>query len=141
MLVKISIIKPLRDRFTLRCFTYITIKTINVKRQTMPSKILSGYSIGCFAITPNETIVTHKKAQTSPNAPTADKPNDNALVFILQLFLIVFENIKQNKPEIISVTPKTSEQKVRPVIKLKVIYEAVGPSAPPIIPIAPFWDV
>lgn len=106
----------------------------------MPSKILSGYSIGCFDIAPNETIVTHKKAQTSPNAPTADKPNDNALVFILQLFLIVFENTKQNKPEIISVIPITSEHKVR-FIKLKVIYEAVGPSAPPIIPIAPFWDV
>ena len=76
MLVIISIHKPLIDQLTFRSLKYTAIKITNTKKQTIPSKILTGYSIGCFDISPNETIENHTKAQTSPKAPTPDNPKD-----------------------------------------------------------------
>ena len=84
MLVKTSIMTPLIDQFFLRTLKYKAINRTKVKKQNVPSKILTGYSIGCFDISPKETIVNHKKAHTSPNAPTADRPNDIVEVLILQ---------------------------------------------------------
>ena len=138
MLVKTSIINPLIDQFVLRIFKYNAIKTINPKKEIIPSNTLTGYSIGCLEISPNETIESHKKAQTSPNAPTADNPNESALVLMLQLFLTVLENIRQNKAETINVIPNKIATNGQPFIIRKTTDSYVGVSAPPIMPIAPF---
>ena len=138
MLVKTSIINPLIDQFIFRNFKYIAIKTINAKKQRIPSDTLIGYSIGCLDISPNETIENHKKAQTSPAAPTADNPNESAAVLMLQLFLTVLENIRQNKAETINVIPNKIATNGQPFIIRKITNSYVGVSAPPIMPIAPF---
>ena len=138
MLVKTSIIMPLIDQFILRSFKYKAINTINTKKLKIPSITLTGYSIGYCDILPKETIINQQKTHTNPTAPTADIPKESAVVFMLQLFLTVLVNIKQNRAEIISMTPKRVAQNGQPFIKLKVINTAVGVSAPPIIPIAPF---
>ena len=138
MLVKTSIINPLIDQFVLRVFKYNAIKTINPKKEIIPVNTLTGYSIGCLDISPNETTESHKKAQTSPNAPTADNPKESAVVLILQLFLTVLENIKQNKAETINVIPNRIITNVQPFNIRKTTNSYVGVSAPPIIPIAPF---
>ena len=137
-LVNISMQTPLIDQLMLRTLKYIATKTINVKKQKIPSNTLTGYSIGCFDISPNEVIENHKKAHTSPNAPTADKPNESAVVLMLQLFLTVLENMKQNKAETINVIPNKIATNGQPFIIRKTINSYVGVSAPPIMPIAPF---
>jgi hypothetical protein len=129
---------PLIDQFIFRNFKYIAIKTINAKKQSIPSDTLIGYSIGCLDISPNETIENHKKAQTSPAAPTADNPNESAVVLMLQLFLTVLENIRQNKAETINVIPNKIATNGQPFIIRKTTNSYVGVSAPPIMPIAPF---
>ena len=115
-LVNISIQNPLIDQLMLRALKYKAIKTKKAKKQTIPSKILTGYSIGCLDISPNETIENHKKAQTSPAAPTADNPNESAVVLMLQLFLTVLENIRQNKAETINVIPNKIATNGQPFI-------------------------
>ena len=137
-LVNISIQNPLIDQLILRALKYKAIKTTKAKKQTIPSKILTGYSIGCLDISPNETIENHKKAQTSPAAPTADNPNESAVVLMLQLFLTVLENIRQNKAETINVIPNKIATNCQPFIIRKTTNSYVGVSAPPIMPIAPF---
>ena len=137
-LVNISIQNPLIDQLILRALKYKAIKTTKAKKQTIPSKILTGYSIGCLDISPNETIENRKKAQTSPAAPTADNPKESAVVLMLQLFLTVLENIRQNKAETINVIPNKIAINGQPFIIQKTTNSYVGVSAPPIIPIAPF---
>ena len=138
ILVNISIQKPLTDQFILRSFKYKAVKTRNAKKQTIPSKMLTGYSIGYLDISPNEPIENHKKAHTSPAAPTADNPNESAVVLMLQLFLTVLENIRQNKAETINVIPNKIATNGQPFIIRKTTNSYVGVSAPPIIPIPPF---
>ena len=137
-LVNISIQNPLIDQFVLRIFKYNAIKTINPKKEIIPSNTLTGYSIGCLDISPNETIANQRKTHTSPAAPTADNPNESAVVLILQLFFTVLENIKQNKAETINVTPNKIATNDQPFIIRKTRNSYVGVSAPPIMPIAPF---
>ena len=137
-LVNISMQSPLIDQFIFRNFKYIAIKTINAKKQSIPSDTLIGYSIGCLDISPNETMVNQRKAHTSPAAPTADNPNENAVVLMLQLFLTVLENIRQNKAETINVIPNKIATNGQPFIIRKTTNSYVGVSAPPIMPIAPF---
>ena len=72
--------------------------------------------MGFLDIFPNETIENHKKAQTSPAAPTADNPNESAVVLMLQLFLTVLENISQNKAETINVIPNKIATNGQPFI-------------------------
>ena len=115
-LVNISMQNPLIDQFIFRNFKYIAIKTINAKKQRIPSNTLIGYSIGRLDISPNETIVNQRKAHTSPAAPTADNPNESAVVLMLQLFLTVLENIKQNKAETINVIPNNIATNGQPFI-------------------------
>ena len=141
MLVKTSIIIPLNDQFVLRVFKYNAIKTINNKKEIIPSKTLAGYSIGYLDISSNETIENHKKAQASPNAPTADTAKESAVVLRLQLFLTVWENIKQNKAETINVIPNKIVTNGQPFNIRKTTNSYVGVSAPPIIPIAPFLEI
>lgn len=105
MLVKTSIITPLTDGFLLRILKYTRIKATNTAKQKSPSAMLTGYMIGCFAISPNETIENHKNAQISPNAPTADKPKDTAEVFRVQCSFKVFEKIRQKTDAIINAAP------------------------------------
>ena len=90
MLVDISIIIPLIDQLLLRILIYTIIKTKKASKQKTPSNILKGYSIGCFDISPNETIENHKNTKTRPNAPMADKPADISEVDILQYVLAAF---------------------------------------------------
>ena len=138
----ISMQNPLIDQFILRSFKYTAIKTTNAKKQTIPSKMLTGYSIGCFDISPNETIENHKKAQTSPNAPTPDNPKDITEVFILQCFLIVFEKIKQKPAETTKLIPNKIKTNGNPSNNADSINVYVGgASAPPIMPTEPFCDV
>lgn len=138
MLVKTSIINPLIDQFVLRVFKYNAIKTINTQKEIIPSNTLTGYSIGCLDISPNETMVNQRKAHTSPAAPTADNPNESIVVLTLQLFLTVLENIKQNKAEMINVIPNRIVTNGQPFSIRKTTNSYVGVSAPPIIPFAPF---
>ena len=137
-LVNISIQNPLIDQFVLRIFKYNAIKTINPKKEIIPSNTLTGYSIGCLDISPNETIVNQRKAHTSPAAPTADNPNESTVVLMLQLFWTVLENIRQNKAETINVIPNKIATNGQPFIIRKTTNSYVGVSAPPIMPIAPF---
>lgn len=136
-----SIIKPFIDQFVLRSFKYTAIKTTNAKKQTIPSKTLTGYSIGCFDISPNETIENHIKTQTSPIAPTQDKPKDIKEVLILQYFLTVFEKIKQKTAEITKQIPNEIKAIGSPSHDTHSINVCVGASAPPIIPIVPLCNV
>ena len=108
---------------------------MNAKKQTIPSKMLTGYSTGCFDISPNATIENHKKAQTSPNAPTADKAKDIAEVFILQCFLTVFEKIKQKEAEATKQIPDKTKTNGNPSNNADSINVYEGASAPPIMPI------
>ena len=140
-LVNISMQNPLSDQAVFLNFKYNTIKIIKTKKQAIPSKILIGYSIGCFDISPNETIENHKKTHTSPNAPMPDNPKDITEVFILQCFLTVFENSKQKPDEIIKLIPKKAKTNGKPSNNANSINVYVGASAPPIIPIAPLFDV
>ena len=137
-LVNISIQNPLIDQLILRALKYKAIKTTKAKKQTIPSKILTGYSIGCLDISPNETMVNQRKAHTSPAAPTADNPKESTVVLMLQLFLTVLENIKQNKAEKINVIPNKIATNGQPFIIRKTRNSYVGVSAPPIMPTAPF---
>ena len=137
-LVNISMQSPLIDQFIFRNFKYIAIKTINAKKQRIPSNTLIGYLIGCLDISPNETMVNQRKAHTSPAAPTADNPKESAVVLMLQLFLTVLENIKQNKAETINALPNRIVTNGQPFNIRKTTNSYVGVSAPPIIPIAPF---
>ena len=120
-LVNISIQNPLIDQLILRALKYKAIKTAKAKKQRIPSKMLTGYSIGYFDISPNETIASQLKAHTSPAAPTADNPNESAVVLMLQLFFTVLENIKQNKAEIINVIPNEIATNGQPFIIRKTI--------------------
>ena len=129
---------PLIDQLILRTLKYKTIRTTKVKKQRIPSNTLTGYSIGCFDISPNETIINQREAHTSPPAPTADNPNESAVVLMLQLFLTVLENIKQNKAETINVIPNKIATNGQPFIMRKTRNSYVGVSAAPIMPIAPF---
>ena len=129
---------PLIDQLILRALKYKAIKTTKAKKQKIPSNTLIEYSIGCLDISPNETIVNQRKTHTSPAAPTADNPNESAVVLILQLFFTVLENIKQNKAETINVIPNKIATNGQPFIIRKTRNSYVGVSAPPIIPIAPF---
>ena len=83
-LVKISITNPFTDQFILRSFKYSAINATKTKKETIPSKIVIGYSTGCLDTSPNETIESHIRAQASPNAPIADNPMDIAEVLMLQ---------------------------------------------------------
>ena len=141
ILVNISIQKPLTDQFVLRNFKYTAIKIANAKKQTIPSKMLTGYSIGYFDISPNETIENHKKAQTSPNAPTPDNPNDITELFILQCFLTVFEKMKQKPAEKAKLIPNKIKTNNNPSNNVDSINVYVGVSAPPIMPMVPFCNV
>ena len=96
---------PFIDQFVSRTFKYMAIKTIKAKKQRIPINTLAGYAIGCFDISPNETIVNHRKAHTSPAAPAADNPKESAVVLMLQLFCTVLENIRLNKEATINVIP------------------------------------
>ena len=129
---------PLIDQLILRALKYKAIKTTKAKKQKVPSNTLIGYSIGCLDVSPNETIINQRKAHTSPAAPTADNPNESAVVLMLQLFLTVLENIKQNKAEIINVIPNKIATNGQLFNIRKTTNSYVGVSAPPIIPIAPF---
>ena len=137
-LVNISIQNPLIDQFVLRIFKYNAIKTINPKKEIIPNNTLTGYSIGCLDISPSESKVNKRKADTSLAAPTADNPKESAVVLMLQLFLTVLENIKQNKAEIINVIPNKIATNGQPFIIRKTRNSYVGVSAPPIMPTAPF---
>ena len=141
ILVNISIQKPLTDQFVLRNFKYTAIKIANAKKQTIPSKMLTGYSIGFFNVSPNETIENHKKAQISPNAPKPDNPKDITEVFILQCFLTVFENIKQKPAETVKLIPNRIKTNGNPSNKADNINVYIGASAPPIMPIEPLCKV
>ena len=114
---------------------------MNVKKQTIPRKTLIGYSIGCFDISWNETIEIHTKTHTSPNAPTPDNTKDIVEVLILQCFLTVFENNKQKPDEIIKLIPKKTKINGKPSNSADSINIYVGVSTPPIMPIAPLFDV
>ena len=138
ILVNISIQKPLTDQFVSRNFKYTAIKITNAKKQTIPSKMLTGYSIGYFDISPNEAIENHKKAQTSPNAPTPDNPKDITEVFILQCFFTVFEKTKQKPAETTKLIPNKIKTNSNPSNNADSINVYVGASAPPIMPIEPF---
>ena len=72
--------------------------------------------MGFLDIFPNETIENNKTKQTSPDAPTADNPNESAVVLMLQLFLTVLENISQNKAETINVIPNKIATNGQPFI-------------------------
>ena len=140
-LVKTSIIMPLIDQFNLRALKYKAIKIINAKKQSTPSNTITGYSKRCFDISPNETIVNHIKAQTSPNAPTPDNTNDIAEELILQCILTVFENNKQKNDETTKLIPNKTKTNGKPSNNADSINVYVGVSAPPIIPVAPLFDV
>ena len=129
---------PLIDQLILRALKYKSIKTTKAKRQKIPSNTLIGYLIGYLDISSNETIANQIKAHASPAAPTADNPNESAVVLMLQLFLTVLENIKQNKAEIINVIPNKIATNDQPFIIRIRTNSYVGVSAPPIMPIAPF---
>lgn len=138
MLVRISIKKPLTDQSFPRSPKYKTIKIIKAKREITPSNTLTGYEIGCLDISPKATIVYHIRAHTNPIAPTNDIPKESSVVFILHVFITVFAKIKQNNAETTRVTPNEIPQNGKPRIKRQVKNSAVGESAPPIMPIAPF---
>lgn len=90
---------------------------------------------------PNETIVNHIKAQVSPNAPTADNPNDITEELILQYALTVFENDRQKPDETTKLIPTKIKTNGNPSNNADSINLYVGASAPPIMPVAPFCDV
>ena len=136
-LINISMQNPLIDQLILRALRYKAIKTTKTKKQNIPSNTLTGYSIGCLDISLNETIVNQRKAHTSPAAPTADNPKESAVVLMLQLFLTVWGNIKQNKAETINVIPNRIAINGQPFIIRKTTNSYVGVSAPPIMPIEP----
>ena len=137
-LVNISIQNPLIDQLNFRALKYKAIKRKKAKKLKIPSNTIIGYSIGCLDTSPYETIANQRKTHTSPAAPTADNPNESAVVLILQLFFTVLENIKQNKAETINVTPNKIATNDQPFIIRKTRNSYVGASAPPIMPIAPF---
>ena len=60
MLVNMSIQNPLIDQLFLRSIKYIAIRTINIKKQIIPSKMLTGYTIGYVDILPEETIKSQR---------------------------------------------------------------------------------
>lgn len=141
MLVKASIITPLIDQFFLRIFKYNAIKIISPKKEMIPSNTLTGYLMGFFAISPKATIEYHKIVHKSPDAPRIDNPKDITEVFILQYFLTVFGNNKQKTDETTKVIPNKSKINGKPSNNDDNINTYVGASAPPIIPIAPLFDV
>lgn len=135
MLVKTSIITPIMDQFFPRTMKYRPIKRINAKKQSTPSDMLTGYSIGNFDDPSNITIASHRNAQASPAAPTPDKPNDIAEVFILQCVCTVFENSKQKPDEMTTLMPSKINAIGQPPYKRDRINQYVGPSIPPTIPV------
>ena len=138
MLVKTSIMIPLIDQFVLRTLKYTAIKTTNAKKQRLPSNTLAGYLIGYFEISPKATVTNQIHAHTSPAAPTADNPTERTVVFMLQLFLTVLENIKQNNAVTINVIPNKIATNGQPSMMRKTTNSYVGASAPPMIPTALF---
>lgn len=98
MLVRMSIIKPLTDQRKHRCFKYRAIRMIKTKKQVIPKRMLTGYSIGYLDTSLKAIMANQLKAQVKPNAPIADKLKDIAEVFTVRHALTVFENIKQNSP-------------------------------------------
>lgn len=78
------------------------------------------------------------KKQTSPDAPKNDIIKESAVVFNLQLLVTVLLKTRQNPPHKNNVSPKIKANSKRSPNKREVKYIAVGPSAPPIIPILPF---
>ena len=138
MLVKISIINPFTDQFVLRALKYKAIKTTKARKQRIPTNMLPKYSIGCLDISPNETIENQRETHTSPAAQIADVPKESADVLMVQLFITVLENIRQNKAQTINVIPNKISTKGQPFSMPKTTNSYEGLSAPPIIPTALF---
>ena len=86
-------------------------------------------------------MLYHIKKQASPIAPKNDITKESAVVFNLQLFVTVLLKTRQKPPHKNKVSPKIKVNSKRSTNKREVKYIAVGPSAPPIIPILPFCAV